>query len=326
VSAAFARFLLRRGAAAAALLLLVLTATFILLHLAPGDPTLILSSPRIPPEQRERLREIYGLDRSLGAQYLSWLSAAMRGDWGMSFVHHREVTAVLASALPATALLAAAVIPLEAALGLALGVAAARRRDRPLDHALRAVSLIVYSLPVFWLGLMAILLFSVRWPIFPASHLRSVDSGGAGFLPSGIDLARHLALPALVLAVSNAGGLARFVRNSMIEALSQDYIRTARAAGVSERRIVWRHALRNTLPPLIQILGLQLPMLLSGSLVIEVVFAWPGVGRLAYDAILSRDYPVVLATTALAGVLVVAGNLLADLLQAAADPRVRRAG
>ena len=128
-----------------------------------------------------------------------------------------------------------------------------------------------------------------------------------------------------MLAVSNAGGLARFVRNSMLEALSQDYIRTARAAGVSERRIVWRHALGNTLPPLIQILGLQLPMLLSGSLVVEVVFSWPGVGRLAYDAILSRDYPVVLATTALAGVLVVAGNLLADLLQAAADPRVRRA-
>ncbi len=326
MSAPFARFLLRRGAAAAALLLLVLTATFILLHLAPGDPTLILSSPRIPPEQRERLREMYGLDRSLGAQYVSWLTAAVRGDWGMSFVHHRPVVAVIASALPATALLAAAVIPLEAALGLALGVAAARRRDRLLDHALRAVSLIVYSLPVFWLGLMAILLFSVRWPIFPASHMRSVDSAGAGFLQSGVDLARHLALPALVLALSNAGGLARFVRNSMLEALSQDYIRTARAAGVSERRIVWSHALRNTLPPLIQILGLQLPMLLSGSLVVEVVFAWPGVGRLAYDAILSRDYPVVLATTALAGVLVVAGTLLADLFQAAADPRVRRAG
>ena len=317
------RFLLRRGGAALVLLLLVLSATFALLHLAPGDPTQLVASPRIPPEQRAQLRRIYGLDRSLATQYFAWLGAAARGDWGISFVHHRPVTDVISRALPPSLLLAGAALPLEAGLALALGVAAARRRGRGADHVIRALSLVVYSLPVFWLGLMAILTLAVRWPLFPASHLRSVDAAALPPLAAALDVLRHLALPALVLALSNAGGLARFVRNGMIEALSQDYVRTARAAGISERRVVWRHALPNTLAPLIQILGLQLPLLLSGSLIIEVVFSWPGLGRLAYDAVLARDYPLVLATTALAGALVVAGSLLADLLHAAADPRVR---
>ncbi len=323
--APLSRFVLRRAAAAVVLLALVLTATFLLLHLAPGDPTLLLDNPRIPPAQRAHLRQVYGLDRSLGAQYVSWLAAAARGDWGVSFVHHRPVVSVLADAFPASALLAAAALPLELALGLALGVAAARRRGRAGDHVARVVSLAVYSLPVFWLGLMAILAFSVVWPVLPASHLRSVGAAALSPLRAALDVARHLVLPALVLAISNAGGVARFVRNSLLEQLSQDYVRTARAAGVPERRVVWRHALRNTLPPLVQLVGLQLPMLLGGSLVVEVVFSWPGVGRLAYGAILTRDYPLVLASTALAGVLVVIGSLLADLLQAAVDPRVRHA-
>lgn len=319
------RFVVRRAAAAFVLLLLVLTATFFLLHLAPGDPTQLLDNPRIPPAQRAHLREIYGLDRPLAVQYFSWLRSAARGDWGDSWVHHRPAARVLAEAFPATALLAATALPLEAVLGLALGVAAARRRGSWKDHFIRAASLLIYALPTFWLALMAILAFCVRWPIFPASHLRSVGAGDLPPLAATLDVARHLALPALVLAVTNAGGLARFVRNSLLDTFSQDYIRTARAAGISERRVVWVHALRNTLPPLVQVLGLQLPLLLSGSLVIEVVFSWPGVGRLAYDAILTRDYPLVLAATALAGVLVVLGTLLADLLLAAVDPRVRHA-
>jgi len=319
------RFVLRRAAAAAVLLLLVVSVTFLLLHLAPGDPTLLLDNPRIPPAQRAHLREIYGFNRPLGVQYLAWLGAALRGDFGDSFVHHRSVARVLADALPATALLTAVALPLQALLGLALGVAAARRRGRAGDHLIRTASLLLYSLPVFWLGLMAILAFSVHWPWLPASHLRSVDAGSLSPLRAVLDVARHLVLPSLVLALSTAGGVARFVRNSLLEALSQDYVRTARALGVRERRVVWLHALRNTLPPLVQLLGLQLPLLLSGSLVVEVVFAWPGVGRVTYDAILTRDYPVVLASTALAGALVVLGSLLADLLQIAADPRVRHA-
>ncbi len=317
--------LLRRAAAAVVLIALVLTATFFLLHLAPGDPVQILADPRVSAEQRDRLRRLYGLDRPPLEQYLAWMAAVARGDWGISYLHQRPAARVLADALPNTLLLAAASLPLQYGLGIWLGVAAARRARQRLDHVIRAGSLLLYSLPLFWLGLMAILVLAVRWPVFPAGHMWSVGAEELGWAGRCLDLLRHLALPAGVLAVSTAGGIARFVRNALLEELGEDYIRSARARGLSEPRVVWRHALRNSLPPLLQVFGLHLPQLLGGALVVEVVFAWPGLGRLAYEAILGRDYPVVLATTALSGLLVVAGSLAADLLHAAADPRVRRA-
>jgi peptide/nickel transport system permease protein len=322
---ALASLVLRRGAAALVLLALVLTATFFLLHLAPGDPLQIVADPRISVEQRDRLRRLYGLDRPPLEQYLAWMAAAARGDWGISYLHQRPAARVIAEALPNTLVLAAAALPLQYGLGIWLGVAAARRARQRADHLIRAGSLLLYSLPIFWLGLMAILLLAVRWPIFPAGHMWSVGAEELSWSGRALDLLRHLALPAGVLALSTSGGIARFVRNALLETLGEDYIRAARARGLGEPRVVWRHALRNALPPLLQVFGLQLAQLLSGALVVEVVFAWPGLGRLAYEGILGRDYPVVLATTALAGIAVVVGSLAADLLHAAADPRVRRA-
>ena len=231
--------------------------------------------------------------------------------------------AVLAEALPNTVALGLAALAVEYAAALALGLAAARRAGRTVDHAIRFGALALYSLPVFWLGLMGILLFSYVWPVLPPGDMLSV---GAERLPPAqrlLDAAWHLVLPAAVVGLSAAGGTSRFVRNSLLGVLSQDYIRTARAKGLSERRVLWVHGMRNALVPLTQILGLSLPVLLNGSLVTEVVFSWPGVGRLAWGAILARDYPVVIAATALSGVLILAGNLLADLLLGLADPRVR---
>ena len=190
---------------------------------------------------------------------------------------------------------------------------------------LRATGLLLYSIPVFWVGLMAILLFSHRWRIFPASHMRSANAADLGALAQAVDLLHHLALSALVLGLTAAGGLARFVRNSLLEVLREDYIRSARASGVHERRVVWLHALRNAAAPLLQVFGVTLPMLLSGALVVEVVFSWPGLGRVAYGAVLARDYPLILATTAFTGLVVVLASLLADLLHAFVDPRVRDA-
>lgn len=319
-------FLLRRLAASLLLLYLVLTATFFLIHLAPGDPTALLAGKRIAPDSLERLRAVYGLDRPLAEQYLTWLrSVVLEGDWGVSLIHGRPVVGLLAEALPATALLALAALLVQYAVGIPLGVAAARRRGRSADAAIRVGSLILYSMPIFWLGLMATLLFAYAWPVLPAGHMRSVGAGELGPWARRADLLAHLALPALTLGLSLAGGTVRFVRNRMIEVLEEDYIRTARAMGLSERRVFWVHALRNALVPIVQLLGLSIPFLLNGSLVVEVVFSWPGLGRTAYLAILARDFPVILAATAFTAALVVAGNFLADVLHAAVDPRVRRA-
>jgi len=318
------RFILRRLAASLLLLYLVLTATFFLLHLAPGSPaTVILEDQRISAEQRENLRRVYGLDRPLPVQYARWLSAVARGDWGTSFSQQRPVKRVVLDAVPATMILAVAALLVEQAAGLVFGIVAARRPGSAADHAIRVVSLLLFSQPGFWLGLMAILLFSLAWPILPAGHMYSVGVDEMGSGARLLDLLRHLILPAVVLGLAEAGSVVRYVRSSLLDVLGQEYIRAARAKGISERRVVWVHALRNALPPLIQVMAISLISLLSGALVMEVVFSWPGIGRLTFDAILSRDYPLVLAATAFSAVMVLAANLMADVLHALADPRVR---
>jgi peptide/nickel transport system permease protein len=319
-----ANFLLRRFAAALLLLFLVLTVTFFLVHVAPGDPVSLFQSRNLTAAQHAHLLHLYGLDRPLAVQYLDWLSAvALHGDWGISLAAQRPVAALVAEALPATLLLAGTALALQYGLGLLLGVAAARRPGTAADHLIRFFSLLVYSQPVFWLGLMAILLFAVTFPILPASHMHALGAGEMGTAARLADLARHLALPALVVGLHGAAQSARFVRGSLLEVLARDYVTAARAKGLSERRVVWVHGVRNALLPLIQVFALSLSGLLSGSVATEVVFAWPGIGRLTFDAILARDYPVVLATTALSAALVVGGNFLADLLQGWADPRLR---
>jgi peptide/nickel transport system permease protein len=320
-----AGFLLRRLAASLLLLLLVLTVTFFLLRLIPGDPIRLFEGQRLTLEQQHRLRQIYGLDRPLPEQYWAWISAVGRGDFGVSLAQQRPVSAALLEAFPATALLALGALAVEYVLALLLGTISARRRGSALDQGIRIVTLLLYSLPIFWLGLMAVLLFSYVWPVLPAGQMRSVD---ADLLSPGgrlLDLLRHLALPALVTGLSAAGGTARYLRASLIEVMGQDYIRTARAKGLSERRVLWVHGLRNAAAPLIQVFSLTLPLLLSGALITEVVFSWPGIGRLTFGAILTRDYPLILGATTLSATLVVLGNFMADVLQALADPRVRDA-
>jgi peptide/nickel transport system permease protein len=317
-------YLLRRLAAAALLFWLVLTATFVLLRLVPGDPLAEMSRLPIPRQQREVLIHAFGLDRPLPEQYVRWLGqVALHGDWGISFAQLRPVGTVVAEAVPATLLLAVAALLVEYGVGTALGVAAARRSGSALDRAIRVAMLLLYSQPVFWLGLMAILLFSYRLSWLPASHMHSVGADELGPAARLADLGKHLLLPALTLGLAQAGGAARFVRASLLDVMGRDYIRTARAKGLAERRVVWVHGMRAALVPIIQLLGLSVPSLLSGALVTEIVFSWPGLGRVAFAAIATRDSPVVLATTAVSALLVLAGNLLADLLHAAADPRVR---
>jgi len=313
-------WLLRRLGGALLLLLLVVSATFVALHALPGDPTTLLVDPRVPPSVRAQLLHQWGFDRPLLEQYGRWLLRAAQGNWGTSIVHHRSAGAVLLGALPYTLLLGGAALLIEVAVALPLGVLAARRRGGAADHLLRVGSLLLYALPTFWLGLMALLLFAYRWPLFPAGHTGDAGgSGGAG------ELLRHLALPALVLGVSGAGALLRLVRGSLLAALPDEPLRAARARGLSEARVVWVHGLRRAAAPLLQLLGLSLPALLGGALVIEVVFSWPGLGRIAYLAVLTRDLPLVIACTTWSAALVVLGGLLADLATTAVDPRQREA-
>ncbi|MEM7051009.1 MAG: ABC transporter permease [Acidobacteriota bacterium] len=322
------RYFLRRLAASLILLWLVVSLTFVLLQAAPGDPLANLMETgrgRLPPEHEARLKAIYGLDQPLHQQYLSWLSAAVRGDWGYSIARQRPVAQIVREALPTTLSLAFAAILVEYLIAVPLGVWAARRAGSAGDHGLRLVTMVAWATPSFWLGLMALFTFSYWLPWFPGGHL---SSPGASSWPLGaqlLDRLHHLILPALVLGGVAAGGTSRFVRNGLLEQLGQDYIRTARAKGLPENRVVWRHGMRNTLIPLLQLLGLSLPTLLNGSLVTEIVFSLPGLGLVTVQALLARDLPVILATTALSGFLVIFANFAADLLHAVLDPRVRRA-
>jgi peptide/nickel transport system permease protein len=319
------RYTLRRVGASALLLFLVLTATFFLIHLAPGEPSRLFDNPRISAERRQELRQTYGLDRPLGLQYLTWMGSVLRGNWGYSISLGRPAFDVLLEKMPNTCLLVAAAVVVEHALGLVMGLLAAARAGTFVDRWIRIVSLVLFSIPVFWLALLAIELLTVRWGLFPTQQMRSE---GARLMPPFerfLDLLHHLVLPATIFGVARCGAVARYVRNGLLDVLGQDYVRTARAKGLSPARVLWVHALPNALVPLVQRLGVALPIMLSGSLVIEVVFSWPGVGFAAFQAILQRDYPVILASTAMSGVLVALGSLLADLLQAWLDPRVRDA-
>jgi peptide/nickel transport system permease protein len=254
---------------------------------------------------------------------MTWMGSMLRGDWGVSFSTGRPAATLLWEKMPNTCLLVAGTLLFEYGLGLILGVAAAARAGGRVDAWIRMVSQVLWAIPFFWLALVAVELFSVRWRLFPISGM---SSDGADLLPTlqrTLDLLHHLALPALVSGLVRCGPVGRFIRNGLLDIKGQDYIRTAHAKGLSPARVLWVHGLRNAVIPVIQRLGFSLPMLLSGTLIVEVIFAWPGVGQATYWAMLQRDYPVILASTAMTASLVIFGTLLADLLHAWIDPRVR---
>jgi len=316
-------FLLRRFAAAAVLFLIVLTATFAVVAAAPGDP-MATADPRVPPEHAERLRQIHGLDEPLPAQYLRWLGAVtLRWDWGQSWRTGEPVAELLFRALPPTLLLAAAALLAQYLLGIGLGVAAARRPGTWIDLTVRAASLVVYALPTFWVGLMAVLVVGVGLRLAPVGGMRSPAAHDFGPLAASLDVLHHLWLPALVLGLSMAGDIARYTRSSLIEFLATEAGRSARARGLSEARILFVHGLAHAAPRLLQIASVSAPLLLSGAIVAEVVFAWPGLGSAMLLAIQARDTPVVLAATAWTAILVIAASLAADLLLTRFDPRIR---
>lgn len=317
------RWVLRRAASGVVLVWLVATATFILVSLAPGDITQHAANQRISSEARARWRRDFGLDRPLPNRYGGWLAAALRGDLGHSWLHHRSVTSILAEVLPRTCLLASLGLALEVLGGVGVALVQIRRPHGRADRILNAMTLTAYSLPTFWTGLILIYALSHRLSLFPPSHMLSPEGELATGWPRLLDLAHHLVLPVATIGITGMGAVARYLRGSMLDERAEHYITAARARGCSERRAMWAHALPNALLPLITVVGMSLPFLVSGSLVIEVVFSWPGMGQAMYEAALARDVPLLMGGTLVAATAVVAGNFLADTVYAAVDPRIR---
>jgi peptide/nickel transport system permease protein len=314
--------LVRRAVSGLAVVLGVVTLMFLLLRLAPGDPAMLLVGPAATTEQLEAQRHALGLDRPLAAQYATWLGRFARGDWGSSIATGRPVRAMLAQAWPATVRLVGISLVLSYLIGIAIGVVQASLGGR-LDTMLSVATVTLFALPGYWLGLMLVMLFTYRLRWLPAFGAAGFD---ADFLPPAARLAdrlRHLTLPLATLTLVGIGGTARFVRGAMLDVAGAPYVLVARAKGLSGPQVTLRHILRNALIPVVTLLGLSLPTLFSGAVFIEAIFAWPGVGRVLVEAVQARDYPVVMAATAVSAVLVVLGNLLAEALVSWVDPRAR---
>jgi peptide/nickel transport system permease protein len=315
-------FLVRRLIQSLALLVIVLTITFFLLRLAPGDPMSRYYNPDFSPETVRSIRESLGLDKPLAEQYFRWIGSFARGDFGVSLRFQRPVRDLLAEAIPNTLRLTVAALALHLILGIFFGVLSAAKRYSLFDRVNTVAALFVYSIPSFWFALMLILVFSLKLGVLPSSHMQSLDTEGFSALSLALDRARHLVLPAFVLGIASAASTARYMRGSMLDVLREDYIRTARAKGLPESRVFLKHAFKNAALPVVTIVGLSLPFLFGGAVVVETIFSWPGMGRLAVDAIYARDYPTVLAINFVVAAIVILGNLLTDVAYGLLDPRI----
>ena len=318
-------WLLRRSIQAVVTFAVALALLFLLMRAAPGDPLFRLSADRpISRQEVEMLRARYGLNQPVGTQLVAFVGGLARGDLGVSIEHGRPVTSLLAERLPATVLLGGSVLLFNFTVGLWLGVRQAVRHGQREDRWLTTLSLTGYAMPSFWLGLVLAWLVGVEWRLLPAAGMQDpLLDPDASFLVKAGDVLRHLVLPVLTLSIVSIAATMRYQRAAMLEVLRLPYVVTARAKGLTEREVTWRHAWRTALFPIITLFGLWLPILVSGSVFVEAVFAWPGLGSLAAAAVGSRDYPLLMGASVLVAALVVAGGFLTDVAYAFLDPRVR---
>ncbi|MBJ6727488.1 ABC transporter permease [Geomesophilobacter sediminis] len=300
--------------------------TFVVIHLAPGEPVEMQSAmnPKVSAAARQRLREFYGLDKPLYVQYGRWLSHLAKLDFGRSFApDNRPVIDKISERIPITLSLNVIALILEFGLALPIGIIAAVHRDTLVDRGISVFVFLGFAVPTFWLALLCMYFFGVLHPVLPISGLHSLGSEKLSGFGRFADLARHLVLPISIATFGSLAGLSRYMRSTMVEVLSQDYITTARAKGVKERVVIYKHALKNALLPVITLLGFSLPGLIGGSVIFETIFAIPGMGQLFYQGVMARDYPLVLGILVIGACLTLVGNLLADLGYAVADPRIR---
>lgn len=318
------RFIGGRLLQALLLILTVVVLNFVLVHAAPGDPveTIAGASGGMTEEIKAELRKSYGLDQPLPVQLGVYVARIAKLDLGYSYFFNLPVSGLIAERIPATLLLVLSAVLWAFLAGTALGVLAARRPNGWLSQSITVLSLVGFAAPVFWSGMMLVIVFASIWPIFPVSDMRSVDSSGGGFMDV-LDVAHHLVLPSLTLGLVYLAQYSRLARASMLEVLGADFIRTARAKGLAERVVLYKHALRNAVLPVITVLGLQFGNVMAGAILVETVFNWPGLGRLAFEAVLRRDYPTVLGVLLFSSVVVLVMNQLTDLCYRLVDPRIK---
>ena len=314
------RYILSRTVQSVVLLVFVSMLTFALIHAAPGGPGVLLA-PGMTGAQINEAQRALGLDDPIPVQYLRWLSNLLHGNLGKSYGQGLPVSQVVISRIPLTLELVVTGMLLSVVFGVLIGVVSAVRRYSIVDHLATGLTFFGMSVPVFWLGLMLIILFSIDWHLLPSSG--AVTLGAAATL---IDRLKHLVLPAVVLATANLAQIARYTRSSMIEVLNADFLRVARAKGLRERAVIYRHGLRNALVPVVTVVALGVPRLVGGVAITESVFAWPGMGQLAVDSALQRDYPVIMGITLMVSILVILTNFLTDLSYVFLDPRVKLTG
>jgi peptide/nickel transport system permease protein len=305
----------------------VLILNFLLIRLAPGDPAAVIAGEKggITEELLAQIRADYGLDKPVLVQLGIYLGNVVRGDLGESFYFNQPVTSLILQRLGPTILLVVTAQLVSIFVGVVMGVLAARRPQGALSSIVSILSTVGYAAPVFWTGIMLTILFASVFPIFPVEGMTSARFQGNAF-EYALDVAHHLVLPAATLAIIFLAQYARLARASMIDVLGADYVRTARAKGVPESRVVFKHALRNAVLPILTVAGLQFGHLISGALLVETVFNWPGMGRLAFDSILRRDYPTLLGVLFFSAAMVVIANLVTDLSYRLADPRIKTGG
>jgi peptide/nickel transport system permease protein len=314
------RYLIRRLLQAIPTLWAVSVVMFGIIHLAPGGPmAMYAASPNVDQAELDRIEERLGLNDPLPVQYAKWLRGMLTGDWGLSYKFGRKVTAILGERIWPSIQLVFASLTIALIFSIPFGIFTALYRNRFVHYISNTVAMLGVSIPTFWLGMVILLFFSVKMRIIPSGGMMSI--GAEGF--TLWDRLYHIIPPAAVLATLHIAGWSRYVRSSMLEVIGQDYIRTARSKGLAERKVIYRHALKNALLPLITLVGLQGGRLIGGAMITEVVFAWPGMGRLLAESLSGRDYPVLMASFMLMSLLVIVGNLMADLGYGFVDPRIR---
>ena len=319
------RILVKKIARLIVLLIGITFISFLVIHLAPGNPVDAQNqmNPRMTTQAKEKLAQLYGLDKPVLVQYANWCRRLLLFDFGNSFMDGKKVTQKIGEAIPVTLVINLLSLLIIFFAGVPLGVLGALRKDAATDKMIGVLSLFLLSVPAFWLSLVLVWVFGVCFRVFPASGIHSLFYEEMPPFLRFLDLAKHLALPVFISSLAGLAALSRYMRSSMIEVLGQNYIRTARAKGLPEREVLYRHALKNAILPVLTILGLSIPGLLGGSVVIETIFSIPGMGRLFFNSVFARDYPVIMGMLTLGAILTLLGNTLADLAYAWADPRVR---
>ncbi|MCS7280792.1 MAG: ABC transporter permease [Desulfobacterota bacterium] len=320
------RFILKRVLLLFPMLIGITLVSFFVIRLAPGEPGMmeLEMTPKISKEARERIRAYYGLDKPIHVQYWLWLKRIVKLDFGISFSpDRRPVIEKIKERLPITVLINVTSMVIIFLVGIPIGVYCARYKDSFLDRSLTAFVFAGYAAPTFWIALLLMIVFGVYLELLPISGIRSLNFEELTPLEKVLDVAKHLLLPVFVSALGGIAGISRFMKNSLLEVLSQDYIRTAYAKGLPEKLVLRKHALRNALLPVITILGLSIPGLIGGSVIFESIFSIPGMGQLFYMSVMARDYPTIMGILVIGAFLTLVGNLLADIAYAIFDPRIR---